>query len=233
MTRKILCVLAIILFLVSVSFAEDSITLDYKLLNSMRSLAEKIISSNKPAFEQELTGQELEYYREESSNKQHAKAAWDKVWAKNNTIVAATAVNDIKKFQFEQFITSDPKEIFAGGLHVGSSLKDLENFLKTKILNRPEDYFDENLSAENIDVKENYISMSFPNFFDDGKFEGYDHLIIMHSDGKITQFGYFTGGSSVLRKIATREKTNSFVKSQMREMGMKEFPAIKDETESK
>ena len=57
------------------------------------------------------------------------------------------------------------------------------------------------------------------------EFTGYDDdLYIMHSNGRITQIGYFTGGTYLLRTISSRSRTANFIRSQMRKMGMKNFP---------
>lgn len=222
MNKKFFCVLVIVLAFgfISVSSAANLPgNLDDKLIDSIKSLANRIIAHNKHVFEQKLTGRELDYQEWDSNVTKHFRSAWDRVWAKNQTIVAATATDNKRNFELDHFITSDPNYIFAGGIHVGSRLSELERYLRTRLINRPSNYTDNHLSATGIFLERGCIHMNYY------EFTGYDDdLYIMHSNGRITQIGYFTGGTYLLRTISSRSRTANFIRSQMRKMGMKNFP---------
>ncbi len=108
-------------------FGEDNTVLSKweDLSKEAFTLAAKIIASNKPAFEHKLTRQERTF-DSDFLGKGTSPVRYERVWAKEKTIVTAWAVSD-KHFLANSITTADPNFSFCG-IHTGSTVKDLENY---------------------------------------------------------------------------------------------------------
>jgi len=94
---------------------------------SLVKLGQQIIANNKYIFETQLTKNDRTWYGWGDDGPNVSSIIWNRVWAKDQTIVVGEAKKD-KKFQLRVIATRDPKMVFASGLHVGSSVKALEQF---------------------------------------------------------------------------------------------------------
>ena len=103
------------------------------LTEDIGALAHKIAAFNKPIFEAQLTRKEREYQEWGEDTVSISKVVWNRVYAKDKTLVLAYGD---KKKKFEAIIlkTNDPSFSFSG-LRVGASIKDLEHFFGDKISN--------------------------------------------------------------------------------------------------
>lgn len=219
MTKKFLLAFIPVILLISPIFsAESDYPIDEQFTESIAKFAQNIMNHNEHAFEQKLVGKQLEFSEWESNVTKRYRAGWNRVWAKGKTITVGTAMNTKKEFHLDYFITADPDYTFAGGIHVGSSVRDLERYLKTKLLNRPSDYNGGNLGALDVHVRPGYINFYYYEFTGADRF-----LKFFYSNSIITQIGYFEGGYFAT-PYSMSKKTEAFVKSKMKSMGLREFP---------
>ena len=125
-----------ILSVIIVLSSTQAFAASYDLINNklfllerdVRKMADGIVAYNKPAFEAQLTKKERTYVDWETEEKAITGVIWNRVWAKDKTVVLGSAAKD-KKFGSLMFKTTDPKKTFSGGIHVGSTIKELEKFL--------------------------------------------------------------------------------------------------------
>lgn len=89
-----------------------------ELARSFRTLAKKIITSNKPAYQIKLEKKELP---------KRAGTVYNRVCAKDKTIVAGSAGKS-GKFKAFCMMTTDPAFIFTGGIRAGGDIRTVENF---------------------------------------------------------------------------------------------------------
>ena len=127
--RKYFCwLLVLVMFVllnVSMAFASASQKWEQFSENTMN-FANNIVANNKYALEVKFTKKER-YYSDEMFGSGTSPVTHFRVWAKHKTIVTAWATSN-KKFHAEMIQTVDPEVIFAGGVHVGGSVRDLEKF---------------------------------------------------------------------------------------------------------
>ena len=163
-------------------------------------LADEIVVNNRHAFEIQFTKKERSY-DDEYHGKGMTSAVWRRVWAKDKTIVSGWATAN-KKFVADSIETIDPEFVFAGGVHVGGSIKDLEKF------------FGASISEINESERSGIIygsSQSGDMWF----------TLIMHKDGIITEIHAvnerdWPGGFPV----PDSQKANDFIKNKRIQMGL-------------
>ena len=103
------------------------------IARDLERLGNNIAMYNKPVFEVKLTRKEREYADEwDEGRVRLSPIVWNRVYAKDKTVVVGLARKD-KQFFVASLKTCDPAFIFSGGIHVGSSIKDLERFFGTSI----------------------------------------------------------------------------------------------------
>lgn len=130
------------------------------LMNSIKKLAQNIADHNKPALEVKLS--KSERYNEMDG---WISVRWLRTWAKDKTIVQGWAGTD-KKFYADCLDTADPNMIFAGGIHVGASIRVLEKYFNAPI---------------------NQLAFRQGIIHTDPSSEFGDSLTIFYKDGKITE----------------------------------------------
>ena len=94
---------------------------------SLVKLGQQIIANNRYVFETKLTKKDRTWYGWGDGGPNVSNIIWNRVWAKNQTIVVGEAKRD-KKFRLRVIATRDPNMVFANGLHVGSRIQVLEQF---------------------------------------------------------------------------------------------------------
>ena len=109
------------------------------LQKEIQALAFKIAEFNKPAFESQLTKKERSYEElyenpDNLNRKYVSPIVWNRVWAKDKTVVWGEAAKD-KKFKAVDFVTVDPELVFSKVIRVGATTKDLERFFNDSISN--------------------------------------------------------------------------------------------------
>ncbi len=129
MKKIILCVFVLLFSTQVFAASYDSINNKLTALErDVRKMADGIAAYNKPIFEVQLTKKERTYVDWETEEKALTGVIWNRVWAKDNTVVLGSADKN-KKFGSLMFKTTDSKKTFSGGIHVGSTTGDLERFL--------------------------------------------------------------------------------------------------------
>lgn len=139
----------------------DSINNKLRTLEqNVRKMADEIATYNKPTFEVQLTKKERTYVDWQTEEKAITNVIWNRVWAKDNTIVLGSAAKD-KKFGSLLFKTTDPKKTFSGGIHVGSTSKELEQFLGTSLTNMAKT-LNAMTSGQTVVIKGNKVTITGP-----------------------------------------------------------------------
>lgn len=171
-----------IILLLTVSFvvssSADSYSQGKKLYDSLFILANNIVSSNKPAFE--AKGKE-------------AYVFWSRVWAKDKTIVSAISWRNKTEFLAHYIVTRDLNFVFAGGLHVGSKIIDLEKYLGVS--------FEKNRTRGNISLSE-YVDPE-------------EDIQVLYENGKIFQIE-----AIALESEQVMAKSKNFIRKKMKEMNI-------------
>ena len=99
------------------------------LIKSLKKLADQIVAHNKPTFDTTLTKSD----RDTGEMYGLFPAMWDRVWAKDKTIVTAQAYHKKKDFYSTSLTTADSNMVFAGGIRVGASIAVLEKFFNAPL----------------------------------------------------------------------------------------------------
>lgn len=172
-----------------------------ELSTTLNNMAQNIANYNKYVFETKLTKQERDLGGEDGMyGPGLSDELYNRVWAKDKTIVAGYELVDRKGKNYAHYIhTSDPEIIFAGGIRVGASTSVLEKYFR-KPLNK-------------IGWSERKIlgEICFLSESDFG-----ECLRILHRNGRITEIEWcFWDGSSPKVK-----RTYDFVARKHREMGL-------------
>lgn len=172
------------------------------LVKEIDIFADNIAIHNKPIFESRLTRKEREYIDED--NIEISNVIWNRVYAKDFTLVFAAALRD-KKFRAFFMKTTDPKFVFHG-IHVGASVRVLENFFGDSI--------------NNIGHKIGDTIIIFGPYY--GGSSWLDPTInIRCKNGAITEINYDAGGEfDDSRGGCLSMKAVNFAESQARKMGM-------------
>ena len=102
------------------------------LARDVRKVADEIVAHNKPVFEVQLTENERSYFDWESEEMSKTGVIWNRVWARDKTIVLGSAGED-KKFGALIFKTTDPQKAFSGGIHVGSTAREFQKFFGASV----------------------------------------------------------------------------------------------------
>ncbi len=165
---------------------------------SLADTARKILNYNKPAFEVKLTKDDRKYTIEGTSRRRLARSLWNRVCAKDKTLVVGAGNNDPANTVPCYFVTEDPELIFVGGIRVGASVKVLEKFFG-KSINNMNDYGDDT-----------HILWGTA---DEDWSDGYR---ITHENGIITRIE--TNGWS--RDEPITDRTKNFVKKKAAELGI-------------
>ena len=125
------------------------------LAQDIQKLGNSIATFNKPIFETQLTKKEREYY--EWDERSISNVLWNRVWAKDRTIVLGGAWKN-KKFMAYFLRTSDPLYSFAKSIKIGSTIKDLERFWGMSL----SDLKKAEWSLNSLEVSNNKITISGP-----------------------------------------------------------------------
>ena len=208
--KKILCAVFLLLHSVA-AFGEYDFDLAYKkwekFSENVLSFAGRIVANNKPAYEHKLTRKERYYNGDmfDMFGKGNSPVMWLRVWAKHKTIVTAWATSN-KRFEADHFETVDPNFVFLNGIHVGSSIRDLER------------YFGTSLSNVNESSKPGVI-------YGSSQSEGGFMVLVTHNKGIITKIAvsmlYWAGGFPV----PNSEKVELYITSARKKLGIPESPA--------
>ncbi len=189
----------------------------FLIADSVEKLAKQIAQYNKPVFEVKLTKKERQYYDMDVMGDYvpyTSSIIWNKVCAKDKTVVLGIAGKD-KKFYPLYFKTADPKFSFAGGIHVGSSVQDLERFLGYKVTKKT-------VPKHTLYSKKgNIIFFAGPvELESDAEFP---IAVIKCENGRITEIFYDgTGGRSNPDGIISK-KALDFANKQTRQLGLSVF----------
>ena len=156
-----------------------------ELASSFKTFAKNIIAHNTPAFQIELYKNELP---------KNSGKIYNRVCAKDKTIVAANSSKKDDKYKAFCMMTADPNFIFTGGIRAGADIRTVENFfvaMASDLAQEP--------GHIHMNVDENFV------------------IDILYEGNKITQLGYYdTSAISCAR-------TGNFVHDSMRKMGFKDM----------
>ena len=221
LTRKFKIISYTIICIVIVLFSAQLFAASYASINnklfileqSVRNIADSIATYNKPAFEAQLTKKERTYDDWEMGITVTG-VIWNRVWAKDNTVVLGSAAKD-KKFGALIFKTTDPKKMFSGGIHVGSTKGDLENFLGAS-LNTVAKALNNMTSDRSVITKGNKITITGPVQETDAPEDPL--VIITCENGIITEI--FMSWTDVDLEGCISQKAINFANQKAKEMGM-------------
>ena len=158
---------------------------------SLLDLAKRIMANNKYAFETKMTQKDRELYEMGEEIPTISQIIWNRVWAKDKTIVVGEARKD-KKFRVRLFMTRDPQITFVNGLRVGDDIHVLEQFFGSPL--ERQFYFPEGITWLSIGNTGEFIH-------------------IFYKDDKITELRWFN------LMDPTAKKTDNFVKQTAQRMG--------------
>ncbi len=225
--KIILCVLLSVLFSVQ-ALAVQASTSAYDLYDkvngqlftleqSVHKVADSIAAYNKPVFETQLTKKERTFVDWQTDEKSITGVIWNRVWAKDKTITLGSAGKN-KKFSFLIFKTIDSMKSFAGGIHVGSTTRELEKFLGAS-LNDVAKALNQMTDNRSVVVKGNKITIRGPVQETDAP---EDPLIVITCiNGVITEIA-LAWSDLDLEGCISQEALN-FANKQAKEMGMSEL----------
>ena len=126
MKRKTFINLLVFLLLLLSTSANAYDNAYYKFLNSIMPIAAKIASHQQPVL------QDISDNDEEAQDFGYPPVSYGRLWQDNKNYVAYSYVSAWKGAVLCYFETTDASLSFAGGLKVGSSLKQVEKFFGTK-----------------------------------------------------------------------------------------------------
>ena len=187
------------------------------LTKSVENLADSIAAYNKPVFEAQLTKQERRYYDWQEERTVILSILWNKVWAKDKTIVLGGAARD-KKFGAFLLKTTDPELVFSGGIRVGASVKVLEQFLGDSLTSIKAGASTIKYSPEVVSIKGNRVTVTGPIKETDVPFST---VRITCVNGVITEIFFdFTGPFKIEEQGILSRKAMNFAETQAKKMGM-------------
>ena len=177
-----------------------------ELADSISFLGSQIIANNKPALQVKLSKAERMY--DEDGGSKVSPYLLNRVWAKDKTVVCGVAKKN-KKFEVEHLITSDPGIFFTGGLHVGDTLKALEDIIGATIVEAAEAGEFEDAGWD-VDATSSGGTVTW-----DSAPENADSIVIYFDQNRtITQIEFFSNKSY----MPVSENTQAFIIDKAREL---------------